>query len=355
MFLAVLLSLALGDAAAQAAPQQPPPPSSTTPAPPYHFSGLVFGDYYGFVEHHLPEWHGQHGFWLRRLYFTYDHTFSPQITTRFRIEANSNGDLEGGLLTPYVKDAYLRWTFTGRQQLTLGIQPSLSIEFTDDVWGLRHVEKTPLDLYRVDSSRDTGVTVAGPVNEAQTFKYQLQYGNESGNSAETDAFKAVRAAVRYETSPGLSAELVVGRFAREADADWTLVQGLAVYRGGAGRLGFQYAFQQRRSPAGVSALHQNLDVYSGFGVYDLRPQKLSVFARLDRFDDPCEDCGDIDYLPVDVSAPFTLALAGLEYYIHPAVRLSPNVEYVAYSNPPSSGAVKPSNDTVLRLTFYWVW
>jgi hypothetical protein len=324
-------------------------------APPYHFSGLVFGDYYGFLDHHLPEWEGQHGFWLRRLYFTYDHTFSPQITTRFRLEANSNGDLEGGLLTPYVKDAYLRWTFTGRQQLTLGIQPSISIEFTDDAWGLRHIEKTPLDLYRVDSSRDTGVTLAGPLNEAQTFKYQVQYGNESGNSAETDGFKAVRAAVRYDTNPGLSAELMVGRFAHEDDADWTLVQGLAVYRGAAGRLGFQYAFQQRRSPASVSAPRQNLDVYSGFGVYDIRPQKLSVFARVDRFADPCEDCGDIDYLPIDASTPFTLALAGLEYYIHPAVRLSPNVEYVAYGNPASAGAGKPPNDTVLRLTFYWVW
>jgi hypothetical protein len=126
------------------------------------------------------------------------------------------------------------------------------------------------------------------------------------------------------------------------------------YRWSRGRAGFQYSFQRRRAPAGDSQPHQNLDVYSGFGVYDVRPQKLSLFARLDRFDDPCEDCAEIDYLPIDVSAPFTLTLAGLEYHIHTAVRLSPNVEYVAYGNP-LSGAAKPSNDTVLRLTFYWVW
>ena len=34
---------------------------------------------------------GQQGFWIRRVYFTYDLTFSEKFTTRFRLEANSNG------------------------------------------------------------------------------------------------------------------------------------------------------------------------------------------------------------------------------------------------------------------------
>jgi len=29
----------------------------------------------------------------------------------------------------HVKDAYLRWTYLGRQQMTLGIEPSLSVEW----------------------------------------------------------------------------------------------------------------------------------------------------------------------------------------------------------------------------------
>jgi hypothetical protein len=148
-------------------PDPPPPPP---PAPPWRISGLVFGDYYSFPQHHLATFEDQHGFWLRRAYFTYDHTFTPVITTRLRLEMNSNGKMAGGSLTPYVKDAYVKWTFWGRQQLTLGIQPSLSFDFLEGV-GLRHIEKTPMDLYRMDSSRDTGLTMAGPINEAATIRY----------------------------------------------------------------------------------------------------------------------------------------------------------------------------------------
>lgn len=341
--------------ATPAAAQTPAPAAQPAAAPPpYHFSGLVFGDYYGFAQHHLPEWQGQEGFWFRRIYFTYDHLLSPRITMRLRLEMNSNGSLEGGLLTPYVKDAYLKWAFAERHQLTLGIQPSLAFDFSESVWGLRHIEKAPLDLYRVDTSRETGVTLDGAVNESRTIKYQIQYGNDAGHESETDRSKAVRLAARYETNPGWSLEGVFGQYFRQEDAARTLAQVFTAYQGSRGRAGFQYSFQKRRAPAGTSDPDVNLDVYSGFGVYHVKPGKVSLFARVDRFDDPCADCGDIDYLPIDVHAPFTLAIAGLEYYIHPAVRLSPNIEYVAYGAPVGQ-ASSASNDTVLRLTFYWVW
>lgn len=338
-----------------AAAQTPPPPAQPAVAEPAHrFSGLVFGDYYGFAQHHLPEWEGQQGFWLRRIYFTYDHTLSPKIALRLRLEMNSNGTLEGGLLTPYVKDAYLRWAFTERHQLTLGIQPSLTFDFGESVWGLRHIEKAPLDLYRVDTSRDAGVTLAGALNDADTIKYQVQFGNDAGHESETDRSKAVRLAARYETNPGWSLEGVFGQYYRQEDATRTLAQVFTAYRATKGRVGFQYSFQKRRAAAGLGGPDTNLDVYSGFGVYDIRPEKVSLFARVDRFNDPCADCGDIDYLPIDTHSPFTLTVAGLEYYIHPSVRLSPNIEYVAYGAP-AGLAAQPRNDMALRLTFYWVW
>ncbi len=346
---ALLLLTCVTPAAAQT-------PAGQAPAadPPYRFSGLVFGDYYGFAQHHLPEWQGQEGFWFRRIYFTYDHRLSPTIAMRLRLEMNSNGTLEGGLLTPYVKDAYLRWSFAERHQLTLGIQPSLTFDFGETVWGLRHIEKAPLDLYRIDTSRETGVTLAGSLNASQTIKYQVQYGNDAGHESETDRSKAVRLAARYETNPGWSVEGVFGQYFRQEDATRTLAQVFAAYQSVKLRAGFQYSFQKRRAPVSVSDPDVNLDIYSGFGVYHVRPEKLSFFARVDRFDDPCADCGDIDYLPIATQSPFTLTIAGLEYYIHPSVRLSPNLEYVAYDAPAGSTPTPP-NDAVVRLTFYWVW
>ena len=333
----------------------PDPPAPPPPAPPYRFTGLVFGDYYYFSDHHDSKWESQQGFWLRRAYFTFDYTFTPRVTTRFRLEANSNGKLAGGSLTPYVKDAYLRWTFYGRQQLTLGIQPSLSFDHVESVWGLRHIEKTPLDLYRWDSSRDTGVTVAGPMNEANTLKYSVQFGNESGNNAETDKFKAIRVAARYETNPGLTVEGMFAQFTRDKDADRTTAQVFAAYRAKKARAGFQYSYQKRQAATGTTLPDLELDIFSGFAVADLKPQKFSIFARVDRYDDPCPDCSGIDYLPIDTSAKFTMFLAGVEYYLIPAVRFSPNVEWVTYGTPAKAGTPAPKDDVVWRATFYWAW
>ena len=172
-------------------------------------------------------------------------TLTPKLNLRLRLEMNSNGKLAGGLLTPYVKDAYLRWTFYGRQQLTVGIQPSLTFDFLEGVWGLRHIEKTPLDLYRMDSSRDTGFTVAGPINESGTFKYQAQFGNESGSNNEIDKFKAYRTAVRYEKNPGITIEGMAAIFNRALNADRITAQVFVAYRAKKARFGFQYSFQRR--------------------------------------------------------------------------------------------------------------
>jgi len=333
-------------------------PETPAPAPapqPWRISGLVFGDYYWFAKNHSSTWQDQHGLWLRRAYFTFDYTFSPTITTRLRLEMNSNGKLAGGSLTPYVKDAYLRWTYYGRQQLTLGIQPSLTFNYLESAWGLRHIEKTPLDLYRWDSSRDTGVTLSGPLNLSRSLSYAVQYGNESGNASEVDTKKAVRGTLRYDSDPGITVEVMAGHFNRANDADRTTAQGVVTYGAERVRAGFQYSFQKRRParpvPPGISDI--NLDLFSGFAVVDIEPQKMSAFFRVDRHADPCLDCASLDYLPIDPRAPFTMTLVGMEFYAHPSVRFSPNVEIVTYGTP--RVGTKPKNDVVARLTFYWVW
>lgn len=345
--LALLTALVLPAAAAG---QQAPAAEPANADPPrYRISGLVFGDYYTFPRHHLDQWEGQHGLWLRRIYFTYDHTFSPALTARFRLEANSNGELEGGTLEPYVKDAYIRWRFAGRQRLTAGIQPSLTFEFVEDVWGLRHIEKTPLDLYRLDSSRDTGFTVSGPLNDSGTLAYAAQYGNNSGNASETDEYKGYRLSARHDTDPGFSVEGMFGRSERAAGADRTTWQIFGGYRGARMRAGAQYARQTRRAAAGSTAPDLDLDIVSGFGVFDVAGDRASAFVRVDRYGDACPDCGAIDYLPIATTDPFTMTLAGVEYRLHPSVRVGPNIEWVKYD-----GAA-PEDDVAVRMTFYWVW
>lgn len=327
---------------AQDAPAQEPPP--------YKISGLVFGDYYFFPQHHLDEWEDQNGLWLRRIYFTYDHTLSPKLTARLRLEANSNGKLAGGSLEPFIKDAYLQWTFSGKQRLIAGLQPSLTMDFVEGVWGLRHVEKTPLDLYRVDSARETGFTVSGPLNSSGTVSYGAQIGNDTGSNAETDKHKGYRLNARYATNPGFSIEGFFGRSERASNADRTTMQVFGTYRQSRGRVGAQYARQTRRAADGSTADDVTLDIFSAFGVVNLASDRLLGFLRVDRFDDACADCGAIDYLPIATMSPFTLTIAGIDYALHPSVRVSPNLEWVKYDD----DAVT-SNDLALRLTLAWFW
>jgi hypothetical protein len=340
-----------------------------SPYPAGKFSGLVFGDYYIY-----DKWHqdtisatntnnvqNQQGFWLRRAYFTYDLTFSEKFTTRFRLESNSNGQFAGGNLNPYVKDAYLKWTFAGKQQMTLGIQPSLTFDWLEGFWGLRHIEKTPEDLYRLDSSRDFAVTVGGPIL-VKNLSYAVQYGNDSGNGSETDKYKVFRAEARFDVNPGIALESTYFKSDRPNGQDRQLWHGFAGFRTKIFRVGGMYTWQERKSGK-ADVLDQKIEVWSGFGYFEILPKKADLFARFDdvkgtlgSVDTGLPGADGIDYWIMSTRQPFKMYLVGGEWYLHPSIRISPNVEWVSYDDAPDP--VKfPGRDTdrIYRLTFFWTF
>lgn len=344
---ALVLTLAV-TAAAQAPATPPTYPSSK-------ISGLVFGDYYFFPEHHDPDWDGQHGFWLRRAYLTYEHTFSEKLYGRFRLEANGNGQLAGGNMVPFVKDLFLRWQHHGRHHVMVGLQPTPTWDWFESFWGLRHVEKTPADLYRLDTARDLALGFSGPVG-GSNFSYAAQVGNDSGNGAEVDPFKIVRFEARYEKKPGLVAEAFYSFGGRPQGRDRITAQGVAGYQGRRFRVGAQYVHQKRKSGTALPDLA--IDVRSGFAVWQVKPEKAALFARLD---DVRTTTGGVeaglpgadatDYLALSPDAPFQAFIGGLDYSLHPSVRVAPNVEWIRYDD---SGTA-PSSDVAARLTFFWAW
>jgi len=346
-----------------------PDETKTSDYPSGKFSGLMFGDYYWYFDRHQDgistsdptPVEGQHGLWFRRIYFTYDFTYNEQLTTRFRLEANSNGDFTGGDLTPYVKDAYLKWTYAGSHELTLGIHPTITFDWLDGFWGLRHIEKTPADLYRLDSSRDFGFTFDGPT-PIDGLSYAVQFGNESGNASETQEGKILRAEGRYERASGVAVEGFYSLGTRPDDEHRQTAQGVAGFRTSAGRVGGQYLWQQRRS--GLDDVpHQTIAIWSGFGVWEFLPKKANLFLRMDRVEGHLGDletglpgAEGIDYWVLSSESPFTTWIVGGEWYLHPAVRLSPNLEMVRYSNEPDA-VNNPGRrqDAQFRLTFFWTF
>jgi hypothetical protein len=348
-------------------PKETPP----SPYPAGKISGLMFGDYYWYDKWHQDQIsttntnsvQGQQGFWIRRAYFTYDLTFNAKFTTRFRLEVNSNGQFTSpGNLNPYVKDAYLKWTFTGKQVLTLGIQPSLTFDWLEGFWGLRHIEKTPADLYRIDSSRDFGLTLGGPIEAVKNLGYAAQFGNESGTGSETDKYKILRFEGRYDMNPGIALEGFYSYGKRPNGQHRTTAQGFVGWRNKVARVGGQYLYQERKSGKdGVP--NQKIDIWSAFGVWEVKPKKAELFAR---FDDVKGKLGDvdtglpgadgIDYWIMSTKQPFKAYFFGGEWFLHPSIRVSPNVEWVKYDSDPDPDKFPGRDqDRIYRITFFWTF
>ena len=330
-------------------------------------SGLMFGDYYWFAQSHRDELSSTDptpvrellGLWFRRLYLTYDYNYNERLTTRFRLEANSNGDFTGGDIVPYVKDAYLKWTYTGKQQLTLGIQPTLTFSWLEELWGLRHIEKTPADLYRLDSSRDFGFTFSGPLGIEGTT-YGAQLGNESGSGSETREGKIIRLASRYERNPGIALEGFYSFSTRSEGEHRHTAQGIVGFRNAVARIGGQYLWQVRKP--GPDDPNQQISVWSGFAVWE-RPNRADLFFRVDGVtgdlggvETGLPGAEEIDYWLLSSQSPFTMWIGGGEWFLHPSVRLSPNLEFVRYSKDPDPvNFAGRRQDAILRLTFFWTF
>jgi hypothetical protein len=358
-------ALLIGSLSSTSAVGQTAPEPGEPKFPSSKISGLMFGDYYWFSQSHRDqvsdsdprEIRELQGFWFRRIYFTFDYNYSERLTTRLRLEANSNGDFTGGDIVPYVKDAYLKWTYTHKQQLTLGIQPTLTFSWLEELWGLRHVEKTPADLYRLDSSRDFGVTFSGPFSVEGTT-YGAQLGNESGSGSETQEGKIVRLASRYERTPGIALEGFYSFSTRSEGEHRHTAQGIVGFRNAIGRAGGQYLWQVRKP--GPDVPNQEISVWSGFAVWE-RPNRADLFVRVDGVtgdlggvETGLPGAEEIDYWLLSSQSPFTMWIAGGEWFLHPSVRLSPNLEFVRYRKDPDPvNFPGRRDDTILRLTFFW--
>ena len=291
----------------------------------------------------------QQGFWIRRVYFTYDLQFSEKFTTRFRLEANSNGQFAGGNLNPYVKDAYLKWTFNGKQALTLGIQPSLTFDWFEGFWGLRHIEKTPADLYRIDSSRDFGAHRQRPDRRSEEPQLRRPVRQRVGQRLRDRQVqdRAPRGPLRHEPRHRGRGLLQLRRAAeRPGPHDRPGLRRLAQQ----GRSASAASTSTRSaSPARRRARPEDRHLVRASASGSSSPKKADVFARFDDvkgklggIDTGLPGADGIDYWIMSTKQPFKTYIFGGEWFLHPSIRISPNVEWVKYDNDPDADEVPGS-------------
>ena len=335
------------------APPQPVPEPAPAPAPSvepwqerFKVSGYVFGDAYAVLAHHEPEVEDQNGFWIRRGYLTFDARVADEWTARLRLEFNSPGDFEtDSKLDPFVKDAYLAWKRDG-QELNLGLASSPTFEFVEGFWGHRPIEKTPIDLYRMGSSRDMGVAYKGATNEGKVF-YHAMVGNGAGDRAETNAGKKVMAGLGFRPTDGLVAQVYADYEDRPGETDRSTLQAFAGWTGSRSRYGLQYAVQDREVE---DAPDEDVAVASAFGVWQLTDQGALVL-RYDRSFDGYSDADQIPYLRIAADTPFDLAILAWEQKLKHRISLIPNLEYVTHRD--NGDAQAPDDDLYGRVTLYF--
>jgi hypothetical protein len=310
------------------------------------FSGLMFGDYYYAVAHHDAAVEGNNGFWLRRIYFTYDNSLSDKMGMRFRLETNSPGDFKtAATLVPFVKDAYLTAKF-GRHTLMLGLIGTPLYDTLDEYWGYRAMEKTPIDLFKFGNSREFGVGLKGAIDSGSKLTYTLVVGNGAGIKSETDRGKAVYGRLNFQPVPALFLELYADYTDTGSGSSVNILQAFAGVKGKWGRSGLNFGMRNAR----LAGANSDMKFVSLFGVFKICP-KLDVIGRFDRLLDPNPNGGKIDYIPMANNVRANVFLAGLGWSLSDNVKVIPNVKYVFYDAP--EAGEKPAADFYTYLTLYF--
>ncbi len=237
---------------AEGEPQAEEAATPTTPS--YAFNGLVFGDVYGVPSHHMPEAEGSAGAWIRRIYLTFDTELNDHLFGRFRVELNQSGEFESysfkGDFKGDFKDVYMGVRIR-EQRVLFGLSFTPTFDLVEQTWGLRYLEKTPLDLQKV-ASRHTGIAAQGPLNQSGTLRYRamigagLNFGNEAGDGSK------FMLALTWLPTPAWTVDVYGDYEFLEGPTDRSTWQGFVAYKVESGRVGFLYSNQDRQEDPPLS-------------------------------------------------------------------------------------------------------
>jgi hypothetical protein len=309
------------------------------------FHGLLFGDFYWVAASHDPSLEDRNGFWIRRIYLTYDPDLGGEFSARIRMEMASPGDFaSSSRIEPFIKDAWLRWKRSGHEVI-FGLSPTPTFARVEPAWGYRAVEKTPLDLQKYGSTRDFGVAVRGRLGRAGRVYYHAMLANGSGTGTETDEGKKVYGALGFRPDERVILEFNADLEDRGGPNRHTL-QGFAVWKDEDRRAGVIYARQTQAESGHPDVTREVLSLFGVARVSD----RLHVFGRLDHNFDPAPS--GIAYLPFDPSAESSnLIVAGIDLSPAKDVHVIPNIEVVIYGD--AADGTSPDPDVMPRVTVYY--
>ncbi|MCW8804782.1 MAG: hypothetical protein OQK57_10305 [Ignavibacteriaceae bacterium] len=333
-------------------------------------SGYMFGDYFYNIlrDSTIDDINNKalfgekdlQGFDFRRIYFTYDYAISNKFSTRFRVESQTIVGIENTLFLTFIKDAYLNWKniFEG-SNFIFGIQPPPSYEVSEAFWHYRSLERTIMDLRRIASSRDFGVSLKGKLNSSGSVKYWLMYGNGSVFETEGDKFKRAYAHVDLQPSEEWRLTLY-GDYRFKPDKMYSQVD--RSFSNDALTsdlfLGYQNNENFRVGVESFLQINYNDVLKSETDVYKINNRNalgVSLFGWL-KFTESLIGVGRYDYYDPNISGDYkgdsrNYFLLGLSFILHEKVTITPNFIMETYEKLANGVSIDPS--LTGRITFYY--
>lgn len=267
--------------------------------------GVAFADYYYFASGAKKK---ENGFQFRRIYLTYDLKWDDEFSGRVRLESKDDGFGSGNKMEPFVKHAYVRYRKNGKA-LYMGLSGTPTWNITESVWGYRSVRKTIMDLNKIASSADIGISFHGQLDGEGKVNTQIMLANGNGQASEGDNNKKIYALLHLK--PGaLNATAYVDWEKRAGSQDRMTFGGFLGLKNDGFHGGIEGFLQKRNNPAGDVQL-RGVSVF-GAGVMN---EKTKAFGRVDFFD-PNDNAGN------DRTLHF---IGGLDFEPTKDVHLMPNV------------------------------
>jgi hypothetical protein len=318
----------------------PSSPAFADESPALTVGGLLFGDAYYVASHHTEEGDGAAGLVLRRGYLTFDADAGSTWFGRLRFEVNQSGEFETYDFDADVKDLYVGWK-PGRHRIIVGLSATPTFDLIESIWGLRYLERTPMDLQGV-ASRDTGISASGPLNASGTLGYRAMVGTGIELGSDSNDSTKWMGAMTWRPSEAWAVDLYADFEDRRETVDRWTVQLFAGYQSESLRWGAQYANQDRKDDP-------PLELASAFVTGRIR-ENVWLVGRVDRLMEPSPKGDAISYLPYDPIARATTFMAALEFRVGPHVRITPNTVVTTYDR--NDQGIRPEADVHLRLTFF---
>lgn len=273
--------------------------------------GRAFIDYFYLLSSTDEASEGLHGFRYRRLYLTADANLSDDFRTRARLEANDGTTGVKGPV-PFVKDLWIEWNYSGRHTATLGVMKPPAYDLAEAVWRYRSLEKMVLDFQGINTSRDFGIRLDGPIASGGTVRYALMLANNSAARPETDVYKRVYARVSFHPDDALILYVGADRAGYgDARETGTRLSAFGGYDAEPARFGMEAFWSDVAFRDGGTFRNRGGSL---FGAYRLNPQ-WELVARADLTFEGLNDGGIRE----------TFLVAGITYAPIPNVRIIPNL------------------------------